>query len=259
MLSKAHIQILKSLQNKKGRIQHQLFLVEGEKIVSELLSSDWLIESIFIIKGLSSDFIVNNLGIYKNIEMIEVNASEMEKISIHPTPPSVLALVRLPSEVDSHFLETLQYPILGLEDVQDAGNLGTIIRIADWFGFKTIITSFSTASWHNPKVIQASMGSFLRIPVIQTDLKFFLERTSKIIFGAQLHGLPIYETPLHKLDILVLGNESKGISMEINSLITHSISIPSFGKAESLNVAVAGGIICAEWNRQKMLAPSIIH
>ena len=246
MLSKSQIGLLRSLQEKKARFEHQLFLVEGEKMVDELFLSNFIIRQVYINKGISIDSKKNYSNLNKNLEWIELSSEDMQKISSHPTAPSIIALVQIPKYTE----DNLKWPVLVLDDVQDPGNLGTLIRIADWFDFKTVVCSKGSVLWHNPKVIQSSMGSFLRIPVLELDLFEFLSHTTRKIFGANLNGHSIYSENLEEMDILILGNESRGISHKIESLIHQAISIPGRGKAESLNVAIAGGIICSERSRQ---------
>lgn len=250
MLSKSQIGLLRSLHEKKGRLENQLFMVEGEKMVEELFLSNFNIRQVYINNGVNSDSLKNKTKLNKIVEWVELGPEEMKKISFHPNPPSIMALVQFPMYNDENNINKIKYPALVLDDIQDPGNLGTLIRIADWFNFKTLITSKGSALWHNPKVIQASMGSFLRIPVLEWDIEEFLTLSNKIVYGARVKGISIYQEKLREMDILVLGNESKGISAKVENLINRFISIPSRGMAESLNVAIAGGIICSERSRQ---------
>jgi TrmH family RNA methyltransferase len=223
-----------------------MFIVEGDKMVEELFLSDFSIKQVYINKSTYRESKKNYSPGRRSLEWIEIGAEEMQKISGHPTPPPILALVDFPQ----YSLDELQWPVLALDNVQDPGNMGTLIRIADWFNFKTLVCSKGSVHWHNPKVIQSSMGSFLRIPVLELDLLEFLSRSGKIIYGASLKGSSLYQENLENMELLVLGNESKGISPQIESIIDRFIHIPGRGNAESLNVAIAGGIICSERSRQ---------
>lgn len=252
MLSKKKIKEITSFQLSKFRKQHQTFVVEGEKIVGELLASDYEIIEIF---GLS-DWIEDHAPLYKskNINVYTVSLQELERISSFKTPNKVLATVKIP---ENFLLNKKDFNdlILILDEIQDPGNLGTIIRTADWFGVKHIVCSQNTVSIYNPKALQSTMGSFLRVKVCYTDLLDFLKNTTPAtinIFGASLKGRNLYEEALPKKSLLVIGNESKGISKAINELITHHIFIPSFRKntAESLNAAVATGIFLNEFRRR---------
>ena len=246
MLSKSQIGLIKSLQDKRSRIENGLFIVEGEKMVIELIQSNFIIKAIYINTLQTSVNFKKKFEFREIMDWIEVSTNDLQKITFHSSAPSMIALVELPKNND----DKLGWPILVLEDIQDPGNLGTLIRIADWFNFKAIVTSPSSVSWHNPKVIQSSMGSFLRIPVLEKELVPFLQGTKKPLFTADLSGKSIFETNLTEMELVIFGNESRGISKSIYDLVTKSISIPGYGIAESLNIAVAAGIICAEKSRQ---------
>ncbi len=181
----------------------------------------------------------------KNIEITTVSLKELEKISLLSSPQEVIALVRSTPAAG----RVVKYPVIVADDVQDPGNLGTLIRIADWFGFPTIITSPEAVEWQNPKVIQASMGSFLRVNVSSQPLEDFFATNTHTVYGALLDGASIYATSFQAEGVLVLGNESRGISAAMMPYINEAITIPRTGMAESLNVAIAGAIICAEMRR----------
>ncbi|HEX5743333.1 MAG TPA: RNA methyltransferase [Flavobacteriaceae bacterium] len=241
MLSKNNIKLIKSLEHKKYRIQHQLFVVEGQKSVLEFLKSNFQLEKIFTIKD---DF---KTDLADKIEII--TEEELKKISFVKTPNQVLAIFKIPSikKIEDHNL------ILALDSINDPGNLGTIIRLCDWFGIEQIICSKDTVDCYNPKVVQSTMGSFTRVHLIYTDLKEFISSFNGPIYGTFIEGKNIYNIELPKKALVVMGNEANGISPEIEKLITQKISIPAFGKhqeTESLNVATATAIILSEFRRR---------
>lgn len=237
-LSKNKLKWIRSLQQKKVREELGLFIVEGEKMVAELLATNASsIELICVTK----DFEMKE----QNFDVFLADDKQLEQISSLKTPNKVLAVVRqfnykLPSENEF---------CLALDGVQDPGNLGTILRIADWFGVEHILCSKDTVEVYNPKVVQASMGAIFRIKTHQVDLKEHLSNYKGKIYGALLEGENVYKTTLENEGILLMGNEGNGISQDLISLITDKISIPRFGKAESLNVAVATGILVSEFKR----------
>ena len=255
MLSKNQIKFVNLLKQKKYIQEHNLFIAEGTKIVTELLNSKIQVKQIY---G-TSDFF-RNVTIDKQIERFEIKETELDRISALTTPNGVLAVCEIPvPELD---INTLKDKLtLVLDDIKDPGNLGTIIRIADWFGIESIICSNETAYAFNPKVIQATMGSIARIKLYYTDLtEFFKVQSSKFkvqSFGALLEGESIYTKQLSSEGFIVIGNESKGISENVLPFITDKINIPSFshyksggGEAESLNAAIATSIICSEFRRR---------
>jgi TrmH family RNA methyltransferase len=257
MLSKNQIKFITSLKQKKFREEHQLFIAEGIKMVSELINSDIEVKQVYA----TSDFLRNN-KIENNIERFEIKANELERLSALFTPNEVLAVCQIPAyELISENLKDKL--TLVLDNIQDPGNLGTIIRIADWFGIENIICSITTADIYNPKVVQATMGSIARIKVHYTDLVIlFQELTNneqQSIYGALLEGENIYSKKLSENAFIIIGNESQGISEKLLPFITDKISIPSFshfksmkGEAESLNAAVATSIICSEFRRVRI-------
>ncbi|MCM2302254.1 MAG: RNA methyltransferase [Flavobacteriaceae bacterium] len=241
MLSKNNIKLIKSLEHKKYRIQHQLFVVEGQKSVLEFLKSNFQLEKIFTIKD---DF---KTDLADKIEII--TEEELKKISFVKTPNQVLAIFKIPSikKIEDHNL------ILALDSINDPGNLGTIIRLCDWFGIEQIICSKDTVDCYNPKVVQSTMGSLARVQLFYTDLNEFISSYNGPIYGTFIEGKNIYNIELPKKALVVMGNEANGISPEIEKLITQKISIPAFGKhqeTESLNVATATAIILSEFRRR---------
>lgn len=241
-LSKNKIKWIRSLHQKKYRDELGLFLVEGEKMVNEAIH--YLPQSIVFI-AYTGDFnyqLANN-----STEQIEVKQIELDQISTLKTPNKVLAILKkpnfsIPKEVDKL--------VLALDSIQDPGNLGTILRIADWFGITDIVCSNETVDCFNSKVVQSSMGAIFRIQIHYVDLKEWLNKQNTNIYGALLEGENIYELKELSSGILLLGNEGNGISDDLLQCITHPISIPRFGEAESLNVSIAAGILVSEFARK---------
>lgn len=243
-LSKNKIKWLRSLHSKKSRDGENAYILEGEKMVLEAIQfkpNDLL----FI--AYTHDFKLPALS--QSIETIEVNERELAQISTLKTPNKAFAVLKK----HTNKTEANNGLIIALDDVQDPGNLGTILRIADWFGIDSIICSNGTVDCYNPKVVQASMGAILRIDVKYVDLYKTLDNYTGKIYGAVLGGKNMYSTDLKNDGVLLMGNEGKGISPEIQQLITDPISIPGFGHAESLNVSIATGILVAEFCRFKSL------
>ena len=245
MLSKNQAKLIKSLQDKKDRNELGLFLVEGAKNILELLNSDFQINELFITEEFlnKNETILNN----KNIKYNLATRDELERAGSLESNDSAIAIVK---QKDNSLLKIEDTEIIiALDEIKDPGNLGTIIRIADWYGIKKIIASSNTADFYNPKVISATKGSFIRVQIFYTDLKLFLTETKIPVLGAFLDGENIHKLVFPKSGILVMGNESKGISPEIETCITQKITIPSFGQAESLNVAVATAVILDNWKK----------
>ncbi len=238
-ISKNKIKFLRSLRLKKNREQERSFIIEGEKMVLEAVKEyPELVKEVYLQK--SANLVINFPTIF------EINTTESEQISGFKSPNKCLALLSYPTiEPQTSDLT------LVLDQVQDPGNLGTIIRLADWFGLKKIVASIDTADCFNPKVIQASMGSIFRVNVVYTEIKTFLELSDLPIYGALLNGKNVYKTNLPTKGILVMGNEGNGISEEIQNLITDKLTIPKFGQAESLNVSMATGILLSEFFRSR--------
>jgi len=249
MLSKAQISLLTSLQNKKYRKQHGLFIVEGIKSVQEFISSSYQVESIFY-----TDDANTKVGkISHNIKSYQLTETEFQKISTLKSPQGILALVKLPKQQQIKVNDLRNCYNIVLDDVQDPGNLGTIIRTAEWFGIKHIICSIGTVDAYNPKVVQATMGSLSRIQIYYVDLHEFISSTDLPVYGALLNGQSIYQTEWGAEGLIVMGNEGNGISTAILALIDQAVTIPRIGQAESLNVAVATTVFCSEIARQQLL------
>lgn len=253
MVSKNTIKLIKSLALKKIRVKENLFLVEGDKNVSEVLVSQFNIEKLFA----TSTFLEKNKSLLKKAQMVtEVTQQEINQASLLKSPQNSIALCTLPEPKSLPEKPDSELCIY-LDDVQDPGNLGTIIRICDWFGINPLFCSPKTADLFNPKVIQASMGSFCRVEVYYTlfDLVAQFANNFEIpIIGAFLDGNNIYQEKLPSKALLVMGNEGNGIGAEIEKIIEQKIKIPAFNinptSAESLNVSVATAIICSEFKRQ---------
>ncbi len=243
MLTKNQIKLIKSLHEKKNRNEQGLFLVEGSKGVLELLNSDLEIIQLLV----TNKFYEENKDQIKskevNTEIIEQEV--LQKMSYFETNDSALAVVRQRSS--SEVKNESTGITLVLDEIKDPGNLGTIVRIADWYGIKEIIASENTVDFYNPKVISASMGSFTRVSVTYKNLETFLSETKEPIFGAYMDGKDIHKIKFPDTGILIMGNESNGISESLKKFITEKITIPRVGKAESLNVSIATAIICDNW------------
>ena len=241
MISKNQIKHIRSLQTHKFRQIHRQYIVEGEKMLNELLNSEQKILQLYALPEWAETN--NNLLSEKKIQSEIINLKELEVISSLTTPNKVLAVVSMQEESAMPFSLNEGF-FIGLENLQDPGNMGTIIRSAEWFGVKAIFCTENTVDIYNPKVVQASMGSVFRIPVLYLDLnRLLLENTDTNSYAAVLGGNNVYETTFSKNAILLIGNESKGLSSEIVKQCKYKITIPSFGKADSLNAAVACSVL----------------
>jgi RNA methyltransferase, TrmH family len=248
MLSKSVEKYVNSLKQKKYRDLHRAFLVEGEKIILEAIRSGEEIQFVF-----TSD---EKLALQLSNENLPagrlhvVSHSVIEKISALSSAASVTAVMKMPEEI--HLQKNISGKLhLALDGIQDPGNLGTIIRIADWFGIKNIFCSEDCADIYNQKTVQATMGSLFHISITEIPLEKLFKQFPKLsVYGASPIGKNIFKTKLKPEGFLLIGNEGHGISEDLKSFITESISIPGNGKAESLNAAVATGILCAEFFRQ---------
>jgi RNA methyltransferase, TrmH family len=237
MVSKNQIKTISSLHQKKYRKINELFIAEGQKTIAELISAGFVLDNLFVTEQL-------------NLHETEIIISEtdLKKISALKTPNNCLAVFK--TKPTLKIIE--KGLILVLDNLQDPGNLGTIIRLADWFGVAQIICSEETVDLYNPKVVQATMGSLARTEIIYTDIFAFLKQTKMPIYGTFMDGENIYKNILPTEAIIVMGNEGNGISKPIEALITQKIAIPRFGtiqKTESLNVSTATAIILSEFCR----------
>lgn len=239
MLSKNQIKLIKQLNQKKYRKKHRLFFAEGIKTVKELLASDFRVKALYT----TGDFLFTD---EEKTQLI--SERELKKISSLKTPQLVLGVFHIPEVALNKSAEMS----LVLDGIRDPGNLGTIIRLCDWFGIKQLVCSQDTVDCYNPKTIQATMGSLTRVNIIYTDLITYLEENRQPVFGTFMDGEIIYDQHLPKNSVIVMGNEANGISPEIEQLISYKVTIPQFGKkslTESLNVATATGIVLNEFLR----------
>lgn len=238
-LSKNQLKIITSLNQKKYRNAHHLFVAEGTKIVAEFLTSNFELEQLFCVDN----------AIYKNLEKVtEISETELKKISTLVTPNNVLALFKIPLSTSSKKSGL----IVALDEINDPGNLGAIIRLCDWFGVDQLICSTNTVDCYNQKVVQSAMGSLARVSIIYSDLTTYLQNSNLPKYAADMDGENVYKSNLPKNAVLVMGNEANGISDSILKLVTNTISIPRFGElkqTESLNVATATAILLSEFKR----------
>ncbi len=239
MLTKAEIKLVRSLAEKKHRQETGLFLVEGAKSVEEVLASDF--ETRFVIA--SAAFAKKIAGKTTRIEI--VSQEELEKLGTLETNDTAIAVVK--QKIAGTAERETSGITLVLDEVKDPGNLGTILRIADWYGVKHIIASKNSADFYNAKTISASMGSFTRISVAYEDLKEYFAKNTLPVYGAFLSGENIRGIAFPKDGVLVMGNESNGISKALEPFITKKITIPRHGRAESLNVAIATAVLLDNW------------
>ncbi len=244
MLSKSRITLITSLKQKKYRLQNQLFVVEGIKTINEFLNSDYVLDHIY------------TLSIFENVDasfQTLVSEKELKKISFLKNTNSALAIFKIKNNIKIAPSGLL----VGLDDVRDPGNLGTIIRLCDWFGVSELLCSLNTVDCYNPKVVQATMGSLTRVNVTYLDLENYLSSVEFPVYGTFMEGDSVYEL-VDNLEngIVILGNEANGISAKIKNVISKEITIPKFGfiqKTESLNVAMATSIILSEFKRKTIV------
>tara|TARA_R110002033_G_scaffold1460_10_gene12866 strand:- start:12320 stop:13039 length:720 start_codon:yes stop_codon:yes gene_type:complete len=236
MVVKSELKLIKSLQQKKCRNEHGLFVVEGKKTVEEVLNSNMEIYKLFTVD--SNELETGDVPFYS------ISNKELSQISSLKNPNGYLGVFHIPKPTD----QILSDWILVLDGVQDPGNLGTIIRLCDWFGITDIICSTDTVDCYNPKVLQATMGSITRVNVQYKDLDAFLNSTELPVYGTFMDGVSVNNTKLPKKGIMIMGNEGKGISDAIAQLCTDRLAIPQFGDitTESLNVASATAILLHE-------------
>lgn len=240
MLSKNQIKFIKLLKQKKQRLKHKLFVAEGIKTITELLNSKF---ELYHLYSTTLNFDVSDV-LYTKISL-----ADLKQISFLKTPNTALALFKIPesnNEIDFNQL------CVGLDNIRDPGNLGTIIRLCDWFGVKDLVCNYETVDCYSPKVVQATMGSIARVNLYYCDLEKMCSQSNNVI-GAFMSGKNVYEEILPKKGILILGNEANGISNRIEKQVNQKLSIPRFGeiqKTESLNVANAAAILLSEFKRR---------
>jgi TrmH family RNA methyltransferase len=239
-ISKSQLKTITSLSQKKYRQKHKLFIAEGIKVVNELLNSSFEIDTLFA----TDDFITS----ISSAKITRISDADLQKISTLKAPNKVLGLFVIPNE------KPLQKNglTIALDAINDPGNLGTIIRLCDWFGVSQLLCSKETVDCYNQKVVQSSMGSLTRVSIKYISLRTYLEETALPTFIADMDGENVYKSELPKEAVLIMGNEANGVSDEIKALIKNKISIPRFGEiqeTESLNVATATAILLSEFKR----------
>lgn len=239
MISKAKVKYIKSLQVKKYRIEEQSFVVEGAKSVIELLKSDFVTTWVAATEDFISQY-EKELWSSK-AEVVVAKVDELSALGSFQSNDAALAVARIKPN-RSLTIEEGEIALV-LDSIRDPGNLGTIIRTADWYGVKNIIASEETADFYNPKVLSASMGSFCRMSIQYVSLVDYLTAVRKPIFGTFLDGIDVHQLSFLSGGLIVIGNESNGISPEVEKLVSQKITLPRFGQAESLNAAIATGII----------------
>jgi TrmH family RNA methyltransferase len=240
MVSKNQIKLITSLQQKKYRVANQLFFAEGIKVIQELVESNFELVHLYTTQ--------NDFDEVSNVKKTLIHESDLKKISALATPNTCLALFKIP--VNKEIIESGL--IIALDSIRDPGNLGTILRLCDWFGIDQLICSKETVDIYNPKVVQATMGSIARVNVNYIDLNAFISETKLPVFGTFMDGKNIYKSALPQEGIIIMGNEANGISPELELLAKNRLTIPRFGtlqKTESLNVANATAIILSEFRR----------
>ncbi|BED89662.1 RNA methyltransferase [Pseudoalteromonas sp. MM1] len=242
MISKNQLKLIRQLGQKKYRKQYNQYLVQGEKNVLELLNSPLKAVDIFATQA----FINAHQSQYPHTQLIEAQEEQLTKASTLVSNNAAIAIVNMPNAE----LPKSDGLILALDGVSDPGNLGTIIRVADWYGIKHIVTSTDSADAYNPKTISATMGSFVRVSVSQVELPEYLQTLNLPIYGAFLDGQSVHKTQFNGEGVLLMGSESHGIREQCTKLVSDKITIPAFGGAESLNVAMATGIILDNFKRQ---------
>ncbi len=245
MLTKAAARHVKDLHEKKYRTEYGEFLVEGEKNVAELLNSDFEIISLFVTREFQNTYRKQLDAIKIKYDLVE--QAELEKMGTLESNDSAIAVVK---QLENKSFEiAADEIILALDDIRDPGNLGTIIRIADWYGITKIVASPTTTDFYSSKTISATRGSFTRVSIFYTQLESFLKNAQVPIFGAFLDGENVHTMKFPSAGILVMGSESHGIGKGIEDTITRKITIPGYGKTESLNVSVAAAVILDNWKR----------
>jgi len=249
-LSKNKIKYIHSLKDKKHRLEHKTFVAEGHKIVSELLecmACELLVATKEFIDSAKID--LNRVG-----ELVIVTSEELHKASFLNTPQQTLGVFRQP-EYSIDEIKLQDNLVLALDGIQDPGNLGTILRLADWYGIEDVLCSKDTVDVYNPKTVQATMGAICRVKTHYIDLESFIKNNPNYpVYGTLLDGKSMYEEELTRNGIIVMGNEGNGIRPEIQNLINHKLYIPNYPQgretSESLNVAIATAIICSEFRRR---------
>lgn len=244
MLSKNEVKTIRNLKDKKERQQTGLFLIEGGKSILEAIGSDFDIETIIVTNEFFNEHKDQIIKSGKHCEIVE--QSELETLGTLESNNAGLVVAKQKPNTEPEIGDEI---ILALDEVKDPGNLGTIIRIADWYGIKKIIASNNSTDFYNSKTISATMGSFTRVQIYYTELKDYLAKINRPILGAFMNGQNVHNFSFPKTGVLLMGNESNGIHKELEDIVTDKITIPRHGGAESLNVSVATAVILDNWKR----------
>ncbi len=239
MVTKSELKYIQSLSDKKVRLETGCFIAEGVKLVGEMIAAGYPLKAVYALDSWESPD--------ATLEVTRIEAFELEKMSMLQTPNQVLAVAMMPQKKETL---NLAGPLtIVLDGIQDPGNMGTIIRTADWFGITQIVASEDTVDVYNPKVIGATMGSFMRVSVTYKNLAEWIPTVKLPVYGALLEGENVFTIKTPQKGLLVIGSEGKGIRENIIDFITHPVTIPKIGDAESLNAGIAAGIIVAELTR----------
>ena len=239
MVSKSELKYIQSLSDKKVRLETGCFIAEGVKLVGEMIAAGYPLKAVYALDSWESPD--------ATLEVIRIEAFELEKMSMLQTPNQVLAVAMMPQKKET--LDLAGPLTIVLDGIQDPGNMGTIIRTADWFGITQIVASEDTVDVYNPKVIGATMGSFMRVSVTYKNLADWMPTIKLPVYGALLEGENVFTIKTPQKGLLVIGSEGKGIRENILDFITHPVTIPKIGEAESLNAGIAAGIIVAQLTR----------
>jgi TrmH family RNA methyltransferase len=239
MVTKSELKYIQSLSDKKVRLETGCFIAEGVKLVGEMIAAGYPLKAVYALDSWESPD--------ATLEVTRIEAFELEKMSMLQTPNQVLAVAMMPQKKET--LDLAGPLTIVLDGIQDPGNMGTIIRTADWFGITQIVASEDTVDVFNPKVIGATMGSFMRVSVTYKNLADWMPTVKLPVYGALLEGENVFTIKTPQKGLLVIGSEGKGIRENILDLITHPVTIPKTGDAESLNAGVAAGIIVAQLTR----------
>jgi TrmH family RNA methyltransferase len=239
MVTKSELKYIQSLSDKKVRLETGCFIAEGVKLVGEMIAAGYPLKAVYALDSWESPD--------TSLEVTRIEAFELEKMSMLQTPNQVLAIAMMPQKKEA--LDLAGPLTIVLDGIQDPGNMGTIIRTADWFGITQIVASEDTVDVYNPKVIGATMGSFMRVSVTYKNLAEWMPTVKLPVYGALLEGENIFTIKTPQKSLLVIGSEGKGIRENIMDLITHPVTIPKIGDAESLNAGIAAGIIVAQLTR----------
>ena len=239
MVTKSELKYIQSLSDKKVRLETGCFIAEGVKLVGEMIAAGYPLKAVYALDSWESPD--------ATLEVTRIEAFELEKMSMLQTPNQVLAVAMMPQKKET--LDLAGPLTIVLDGIQDPGNMGTIIRTADWFGITQIVASEDTVDVYNPKVIGATMGSFMRVSVTYKNLADWMPTIKLPVYGALLEGENVFTIKTPQKGLLVIGSEGRGIRENMLDLITHPGTIPKIGEAESLNAGIAAGIIVAQLTR----------